>query len=130
MSEDVYVLTHKASVEQLDNLNKTEFWDEPEDYDDSNLISNLYSTIECDVTPYGMSQVCDWIAALKSGKKIVNPMSPREELKQYYDGMCFSVESRSGNPFYPKQLIECVVEIIAKEHPDVSGWLKDGDSNA
>jgi hypothetical protein len=119
MSE-IYTLKEAVPDEVLRELNR----------DVSLPVQKIFlATDEFNTYP-DMDELDDWIAAVKSGKKIVNPMTPREELKKYYDGMCYSVESRAGNPFYPKQLIECAVEIIAKEHPDVSGWLEEDDPNA
>lgn len=66
-----------------------------------------------------LDQIEDWITALKSGKKIINPMSPREELKHYYESECG----------YVQYGVNKAIEIIAKEHPDVANWLKDGDAD-
>lgn len=75
----------------------------------------------------------DWIAALKSGKKIVNPMSPREELEIYYadqeDAIKYPIDMEGRiRAIAIRKGIKKAVEIIAKEHPDVADWL--GDQNA
>lgn len=64
----------------------------------------------------------DWIAALKSGKKIVNPLSPKEELRSLYFGIEGLSDFHSG--------INQALKIIAKEHPDVKDWLKDNEGEA
>ncbi|EST11272.1 hypothetical protein [Sporolactobacillus laevolacticus] len=125
MSEDMYVLKHKVTPVQLVRLNDRTMQESPEDYPDSYLITVLSEAIESDIKiPYGFDQVQDWIVALKSGKKIVNPMSPREELEQYYDQYCS--DTPAGREV--RVIIKETVDIIAKEHPDVADWLGDNDA--
>jgi hypothetical protein len=82
-------------------------------------------------TTENLDELQDWLDALKSGKKIVNPISPREELKKEYDAIMHEISlNKVGYYDGKKNGIEAAIEIIAKDHPDVADWLKDGDSNA
>lgn len=110
MSEDVYVLNKKVSKPVLYNLNQKK---------------SIETALTHNYQKEDFNQIEDWIAALKSGKKIVNPMSPKEELKLKYR----DIESDEFNFVNPKTIIEDVVEIIAKEYPDVKGWIKDDDGS-
>lgn len=119
MSEDVYVLEKAVNSAILYELNMSI---------DASLRLYKGYTAYLRRTHHGyptMKEIEDWVSAIESGKKIVNPMSPKEELKQYYDGMCLYIETHAGNLIYPKEYIKRVVKIIAKEHPDVADWLED-----
>jgi hypothetical protein len=74
----------------------------------------------------------DWIhkviKACRSGKKIVNPMSPAEELRILRDAYAGPVDVTALGAVKGEKLIDNVVEIIAKEHPDVKDWLGDKDA--
>lgn len=119
MSEDVYVLKELISFDALRSLNHSR--------DKSKIVENLWHAIgNLDKGWPQFDQVEDMIAALKSGKKIVNPMSPREELEKFRET---PVDVVSPEPISFNDIIDTVIEIIAKEHPDVKDWLKDGDTN-
>jgi hypothetical protein len=110
MSEDVYVLKYKLPHEILDYLN-----DHPGKAGLSKVLRDV-------VTFKGKDEVLDMVNACWSGKKIVNPMTPREELKKLMDTSYWTEDFVAG--------VQRAVEVIAKEYPDVADWLKDGDSNA
>ncbi|BBN97477.1 hypothetical protein [Sporolactobacillus terrae] len=77
-----------------------------------------------------LEQLEDWIAALKSGKKIVNPLSPREKVKWLFD---YVAKDKTAELYHKQYVLDTLQEFIiqiAKEHPDVKDWLKDGESDA
>jgi hypothetical protein len=108
MSEP-YVLNKRVTEETLERLNNT---------GDYTLSQCLYRALGTANASDDLNQASDFISALKSGKKIVNPLSPREELRKVYE---------RHNDYVPgtQAGIEIAIKIIAKEHPDVVDWLKD-----
>ncbi|MFT8362937.1 MAG: hypothetical protein ABF608_07110 [Sporolactobacillus sp.] len=111
MSEE-YVLKNKAEKYVLDDLNNQKKpYAERIGYaiNDSNSDYISLETVE------------DWISALKSDMKIVNPLSPREELRSLYFGIEGFSDFHSG--------INQAIKIIAKEHTDVADWLEDGEQD-
>jgi hypothetical protein len=70
-----------------------------------------------------MDELEDWIAAIKSGKNIVNPLSPRKELRMYLEDILHG--KKHGITRY--EIAFQTAEIIAKEHPDVKDWLEQDD---
>ncbi|WP_028983307.1 hypothetical protein [Sporolactobacillus terrae] len=116
MSEQ-YVLKTSVSENQLRALNEAYgTW-------------AIKSAIEKDKDYPTFEEVADWLAAKRSGKKIVNPMSPRDGLKSVYEKY---KQSDTSDSYYQGMArgIRNAVEIIAKEHPDVADWLEEGDPNA
>lgn len=117
MSEE-YVLPLKASKNELSRLNDLT--------EDDELCSPEWRFAYFMRDRSSVTSL-DWIKqiikACESGKKIVNPMSPREELKnelkKFYQLSDLQTGYRNG--------IHEAVRIIAKEHPDVAQWL-DGDN--
>lgn len=118
MSEDVYVLKYVADENIIELLNETA----EEEYQ----VVALMNAIEQSPTEK-LDEVSDWIAALKSGKKIVNPLSLDEELKQKYiktyDANWANKQYREG---YSDGMRDCL-KIVSKKHPDVADWLSDRD---
>jgi hypothetical protein len=124
MSEDVYVLKEKVDELVLFNLSKNH----------GTTTGNLYRAISkyrdvsnIDMYP-SLEKVSDWIAALKSGKKIVNPMSPREKIKWLYDDVA---KDKTVEIYHKQYVLDTLQEFIiqiAKEHPDVTDWLGDKDA--
>ncbi|WP_332238908.1 hypothetical protein [Sporolactobacillus sp. KGMB 08714] len=108
MSEP-YTLRYRQSEETLQKLNR-----------DSGL-TGFKRAIEDVVAVSGKDEVIDMVAACWSGKKIVNPMSPREELNKLMDALFPS----------DKNLVRQVLGIIAKDpkHAEVKDWLKDGETD-
>lgn len=73
------------------------------------------------------TQLDDLIAALKSGKKIVNPMSPPEKVKYLCD------EVKTTEMYNGQYVVDTIKELIiqiSKVHPDVADWLKEDDTHA
>jgi hypothetical protein len=114
MNGDVYVLKNKVHSTVLSSLNGY-----GNDSNAGKLASALADTWPSD------NDLDDWIAALKSGKKIVMQMSPREELLQLYNEYLAKRVPCSEESFVNgmKCGIKDAVKIIAKEHPDVADWL-------
>lgn len=85
-----------------------------------------------DIDEIKIEQLEDWCAAVKSGKKIVNPMPPREIFqKNYYstvDDIKTNPDDEGSKAF--KAGMDCAYECFVKEHPDVADWLKEDDRNA
>ncbi|UAK17581.1 hypothetical protein [Sporolactobacillus terrae] len=123
MSEDVYVLKRKLNSIDLQKLNKN-----PYESNTRKIFAVL--NVAGNIDRIEISQVEDWIAALKSGKKIVNPLSPKEEFRRSLGHLCGLANSVGGEYLQLKNEILEVVRIIAKEHPDVGEWLKEDDPNA
>ncbi|MCO7127783.1 hypothetical protein NIE88_18720 [Sporolactobacillus shoreicorticis] len=114
MSES-YVLNEKVAVDTLERLNNT---------GECTLSECLYRALGTTPTSDDLDQASDFITALKSGKKIVNPLSAREELKDELKKFYQLSDMQTG---YRKGIHEAV-RIIAKEHPDVADWLGDQDA--
>ncbi|MCO7177038.1 hypothetical protein ACFP7A_01325 [Sporolactobacillus kofuensis] len=122
MSEDVYRLKNKVSCDALAELNDRDKWTDIDAKVD--MVDNLYRAIDTsDGERITIDQIENWIAALQSGKKIVNPMSPREEMEKAYKS--FGTKSDVG--VATRTGILLAIEIIAKEYPDVADWLKESD---
>lgn len=113
MSEP-FVLKVRVGINTLSHLNDHQ----------KNRMGRLKGALECFSTNEP-EEIVDIVHAVFSGKKIVNPMSPRDELKQWYDGFSAGCISHLN----VRESIEKVIEIIAKEHPDVADWLKDSDKD-
>jgi hypothetical protein len=121
MNEDVYVLKKRIDPVVLGILNDG-------DAVPSSLIKVSIITMEnCKFRMADLDDISDWIAALKSGKKIVNPMSAREELRKMLKDEESEPEDRLWYDGWKKGIIRAT-EIIAKEHPDVKDWLGDQDA--
>ncbi|MFT8709474.1 MAG: hypothetical protein ABF820_08605 [Sporolactobacillus sp.] len=120
MSEDVYVLKKAVNDDALKYLNQQcGYFFESE---------SLWKAIGNLNTGWPeLEQVEDMIAAIKSGKNIVNPLSPKEELKRYYNSFDSSDTDFKQYSDFPETAIEKTLTIIAKEHPDVATWL-DGEA--
>lgn len=118
--EDVYVLKEVEDNTVLAMLNSKRA-----------EVSKLYAALaeRENGLPHKLDIVDDWITALKSGKKIVNPLSPRDGLKSVYEKY---KQSDTSDSYYQGMArgIRDAVEIIAEEHPDVKDWLEEGDPNA
>ncbi|WP_028976459.1 hypothetical protein [Sporolactobacillus terrae] len=118
MSEETYVLKNWKSEKVLEKLNS---------------ISG-YAGFKCAIEEIhqvnGKEDVIDMANACWSHKRIVNPMSPKEELRLLRDAYAGPVDITNLGAAKGEELIDSVVEIIAREHPDVKDWLKDGDHNA
>jgi hypothetical protein len=129
MSEEAYVLKKKASCDVLAGLNDRDRWTDIEAKTD--MVNNLYRALETSGEErITIDQVENWISALKSGKKIVNPLSPKEELEMYLTDRQEEAKYPSGDDVRIrvigiKQGVKKAIEIISKEHPDVADWLKD-----
>jgi hypothetical protein len=83
----------------------------------------------------GVDEVDDWANAIKSGKKIINPLSPREEFETMWEIAKNNAKPDIVDGSDEKCLayadgIYDAAKIIAKEHPDVADWLKDGEPDA
>jgi hypothetical protein len=112
------VLKNIVDGDALDALNNQ---DRSLPYRIDDAINNNY--------PYALSLeiIEDWIAALKSGKKIVNPLLPREEFFNWYSQL---PESFWGNTKQkPSEFVDKAIEFISKEFHGVETWI-GGDSNA
>ncbi|WP_028982858.1 hypothetical protein [Sporolactobacillus terrae] len=121
--KDYYMLKDEVRYEVLSNLNATRL----EDFD---LTGRLQRAFCRAYIPESVEQAQDWVRAIYSGKKIVNPMSPREELEQYLVDRQEEAKYPSGDDVRIriigiKQGVKKAIEIIAKEHPDVADWIKD-----
>lgn len=112
MSEDAYVLKKEVSDDVLTELN-------------SSLIpeNRLFKAQYVDQFYPPFDVISDWMSAIKSGKKIVNPMPPKEELIKYREDI---LNGKKAAMTRISMLYE-MVDIIAKKHPDVATWL-DGDA--
>lgn len=108
MSEP-YELEKAVGYQVLRQLNNRKFEDDERVFEAYRSFSGHASTDE----------IRDWLLAVESGKKIVNPLSPREEVRELY----YSQKNEHGE----RSLILDLLEIIAKEHPDVADWLGDKD---
>nr|DAL87902.1 MAG TPA: hypothetical protein [Caudoviricetes sp.] len=76
----------------------------------------------------------DRVTAIFSGKEIVNPLSPREELKREIDYAIkkkeMSIPDTNIYGYFNGLIVGLnqATEIIAKKHPDVKDWLKEGEA--
>lgn len=114
MSEDVYVLNKAIEQPVLEILNSNQL----EDKIDTEMLCDAIEAIN--IWP-DLDQVENWIAALKSGKKIINPLSPKEELEKTFKAAASYHEVSYCEGY--KTGIETALSIISKEHPDVADWL-------
>jgi hypothetical protein len=94
--------------------------------DDNKFSYNLASAINRSEYFPDDEQFDDWISAMKSGKKIVNPLSPRKELNKFVEKI---KNSSMMNKIPTLDFIDQAIQIIAKEHPDVADWLREGENN-
>ncbi|MFX3616248.1 MAG: hypothetical protein ACE3JK_01790 [Sporolactobacillus sp.] len=111
MSE-YYVLKKAIDKDALDELNIRHWEDWARIFGAAEAMNHVPDT----------DQIEDWIAGIKSDTEIVNPVTPREELRSLYFDIDGLSDFHSG--------ISQALKIIAKEHPDVAGWLKDGEQDA
>jgi hypothetical protein len=122
MSEP-YTLKTRVGINTLSHLNDHQ----------KNRMGRLKGALECFSTN-DAEEIIDLVHAVFSGKKIVNPMSPREELEMYLTDRQEEAKYPSGDDVRIrvigiKQGVKKAIEIIAKEHPDVADWLKDSDKD-
>lgn len=119
-----YILPFRLSEAELKDLNV-------EQNDKNNNLSPEYRFARFMKNRNSVTAL-DWIdeviKACRSGKKIVNPMSPREELKKAHDyySSDIAISAFDGGRAAG---IELAVEIIAREHPDVKDWLNGGETD-
>jgi hypothetical protein len=110
MSEP-YVLKTIVGINTLSHLNDHQ----------KNIMGRLKGALECFSTNEP-EEIVDIVHAVFSGNKIVNPMSPEEEFRKKRAELIGSDLDIVG------EFVDPLVEIIAKEHPDVKDWLGDQDA--
>lgn len=102
MSEE-YTLKSRVGSNTLSNLN------------DKQLLYKSRITQALNFFSPNEEQMIDIVHAVYSGKKIVNPLSPREEFYRYYEQL-----SPNG-----RRDINGAIEIFRKEFHGIENWTKD-----
>ncbi|WP_100488581.1 hypothetical protein [Sporolactobacillus pectinivorans] len=108
-----YVLNKKAAIEVLTSLNGFEG---SEAINRALEKSNKWPNLE---------EIEDWIEALKTGREIINPITPKEE---FIDAFNSDVGEEKWDRGF-NQGMKTAIEIISKAYPDVADWLKEGDTD-
>jgi hypothetical protein len=110
MSEP-YTLKTRVGINTLSHLNDHQ----------KNRMGRIKGALECFSTN-DEEEIVDLVHAVFSGKEIVNPLSPEEEFRKKRAELIGSDLDVVG------EFVDPLVEIIAKEHPDVADWLGDKDA--
>jgi hypothetical protein len=110
MSEDVYMLKYRKSEKILKKLNATLGY------------SSFKNALKEINYVHGKEDVIDMANACWSGKKIVNPPSPSEDLKRLTNRFEWTDDFIAG--------VQAAVKAISQDpkHAEVKDWL-DGDGS-
>jgi hypothetical protein len=128
MDEDEYRLKKPVKQKVVDNLNIRAKGFSP--------VYRIYKAIG-KLSPnegYLLSEetFIDIIHAAYSEKKIINPVTPQEELRRYYDKLLSETAEWSKSCKYEQGImvgIDTALRSVSQVHPDVKKWLKEGEND-